>query len=279
MRRWMLDLVFALAVNFFGLAAAVAQDYRFSIPQAEVTVTIEQNGSATIYYKLTFLCSHGARPIDIVDIGMPNLAAHTPGRAAIDSCPIPTANIRISTYLKPRGSGYEINLANKAITPGATGLFEFTARENAVVWQDVTDPEQASFRFSPTWFASQFVTGTTKLTLRYILPIPKADYPAVKDRILWQKEGQKFSVKGVMENEDVASVAWVSIVSLTAPHEFGVSFPKRYVSIVQRDTLVALIYRWFRSSLEARVVAGIFILFLFGFVFVEGCNHLIEFVV
>ncbi len=260
-------LALALVVLAIFAGIADAQNYRFTVPEAIVTVTIEADGSATIHYRLTFTCMAGAHPIDIVDIGLPNLSSHTPGTATINGKPIPQNNVRVSTFLKPRGSGYEVHLGQGTIQPGQTGVFEFTARERDMVWQDTTDPEQASFRFTPTWFGAEFLQGSTSLTLRYILPIPEQEYPAVKDRILWQKKGQDFDVKGVMEGEEFVSVAWVETVRLTMPHEYGVSFPKRFVGKVRKDSIFALFLRWFEGSGDAQFVSGIIVLFTFTMCF------------
>ncbi len=57
-----LALVLILAA---GLAVvAHAQNYRFAIPEAEVTVTIQPDGAALIQYRLTFTCRSGAHPIE-----------------------------------------------------------------------------------------------------------------------------------------------------------------------------------------------------------------------
>lgn len=244
-----------------------AQDYRFSVPEAAVTVTVEPGGSALIHYKFTFLCGAGAHPIDVVDIGMPNVSPHTPGEARIDGRVLPSGSVRISSFLKPRGSGYEIQLGSYAIQPGETGVVEFTARESGMVWQDTTNPALASFRFTPTWFGSEYVVGSTMLTLRYILPIPEADYPAVKDQILWQRKGQDFNAKGVMEGEKTVSVAWVRNVQLTGKNEFGVSFPKKYIQSVRKDSLVALFMRWFEGNPDVQFFSGIAVLVALAFVF------------
>ncbi len=260
----------ALAVLIIGLflcASAMGQNYKFSIPKAEVIVTIEEAGSALIHYKIEFMCASGAHAIDIVDIGMPNMARHRPVSAAINGTPIPANKIKISSYVKPRGSAYEIHLGSGTIRPGQRGVFEFTAREDKMVWQDTTDPEQASFRFTPTWFGSQFVTGSTDLTLRYKLPIGKEQYPAAKEKILWHKDGQDFSAKGVMEGENVASVAWVRNVRLTGKNEFGISFPKKFVSSVKKDTIWSIFLRWFKGSKEAQIISGFVLAIIFAMAF------------
>ncbi len=246
---------------------AGAQSYYFSIPEAEVTVTIEKDGSALIHYRLTFGCAEGAHPIDVVDIGMPNMSDHEALDASIDGEPVHPSSIRISSVLEPKGSGYEVDLGGGTIHEGSTGVFTFTGREKGMVWQDSTDPGQASFRFTPTWFGPEYVSGETDLVLRYVLPIPEADFPEVEDSILWQKDGEEFSAKGVLEGEDVVSVAWARTVSLTGPNTFSVSFPKRYVSQVREDTVFSAFLRWFRGSSEGRVFLGLLLLVLFGVLF------------
>lgn len=275
-RLGIISIAILVLLGVCGTENVAAQAYRFSIPKANVTVTIENDGSALIDYELTFTCMLGAHVIDIVDIGMPNLDKHAPVSASINGKPIPLDRIKISSVLKPRGSGYEIPLGSQTIRPGNTGVFKFKARERRMVYQDTTNLEQASFRFTPTWFGSQYIAGDTALTLRYQLPIPAKDFPTVKDRILWQKEGEDFSFKGVAEGEDVASVVWKRKVSLAYQNVFGVSFPKNYVESVRRDSVWQVFYRWFSGNPNAyglRVLFGIITLASFSFIFLTATRN------
>jgi hypothetical protein len=52
--------------------AAHAQDYSFSVPEYQVDVYLEQDGTAYIVYDLTFAPDPGSHAIDVVDVGMPN---------------------------------------------------------------------------------------------------------------------------------------------------------------------------------------------------------------
>ena len=256
-----------LAALVLASGPAAAQSYGFEIPEAEVTVTIGSDGSAIVHYAITFRCNENARSIDVVDIGMPGMSEHEAISASVDGEPLPEGSIRISTYLEPKGSGYEIDLGDHSIDPGETSVLEFTGGERRMVWQDTTDPLLASFRFAPTWFGSEFVSGETKLLLRYRLPIPAADYASVKDRILWQREGEEFDAKGVMEGEDVVSVGWARTLLLTGPHLFSVSFPKSYVTEVRRDTVAAAFMRWFEASPAGRIALGAVLIAILGAVF------------
>jgi hypothetical protein len=242
-------------------AIALGQSYQFSIPRADVTVTIEPQGSALIHYKLTFLCASGAHAIDVVDIGMPG-PSHEPCSAAIDGTTLAPGDIRKSTYID---NGYEIQLGRHTILPGQQGVFEFTARCREMVWQDTTSKHLASFRFTPTWFGAEFVKGDTDLVLRYILP--PGPYQKPDRMILWHKSTPPFQLKGVLEGELAPSVAWAGRIRMTGPHIYGVSFPKAYVSNVRSMRILRLLLNWFSGNQNVRIAGGITLLVAFTAVF------------
>ena len=221
-----------------------ASEYLFEVEKAEVTVYLDQQGSARIHYALDFTCAAGAHPIDIIDIGMPNMGAHVAIMASIDGVRLPLSSIQISTYLEPRGSGYEVKLNQYAISPGNSGRFEFEGYEEKMVWEDTTDDTQVSFRFSPTWFGEQYVTGSTKLLVRVVLPIPEAELSAVRDKLRWHGGLYEFKRVGVMAGEQQVSVIFAETVSFTGPHMIGVSFPKRFVKGYRKDSLLQVYVRW-----------------------------------
>ncbi len=266
MRRTLLALILAVAALPAG--RALGGQYRFEVKTCDVVVTVNRDGSADIHYAIRFRNKEGYSPLDIVDIGMPNLGKHRPVLARIDGHELPASSIRISTELKPRGCGYEVHLGGYAISPGREGLFEFFGHEEGMVWQDTTDPSQASFRFGTTWFGSRYVTGGTRLTVRYRLPIPGADLEKVHQKILYHKKGEAKWIKNVFEGEDVVSVGWGRTVSFTQPHTFSVSFPKKYVSNVREKTLWGLFYEdWWKKSPGAQLVSGIVLLIAFAIIF------------
>lgn len=263
MRFCSIQSVGAVLIAWLAAAAIVLGQpaYRFSIPAADVTVTIEPQGSAFIHYKLTFQCAPGAHAIDVVDIGMPN-TKHEPCSAAINGVTLGPGNIRKSTYID---NGYEIDLGGGAIQPGREGVFEFTARCREMVWQDTTAKGLASFRFTPTWFDGRFVTGETDLVLRYLLP--PGSYPEPDRTIVWHKGTPPFQLKGVLEGESAPSVAWAQRIRMTRPHLYGVSFLKANVQNVQTMTIWRLLLNWFSGNQDVRIVGGIVLLALFTAVF------------
>lgn len=254
-------IISAAVAVLMTTVVARAQEYSFAIPRAEVVVTIEPEGSALINYKLIFFCNRGAHAIDIVDIGMPT-SKHRPVSAAISGRPLAKSSIKKSTYID---NGYEIHLGSGAIPPESTGVFEFTGRSSGMVWQDTTDAALASFRFTPTWFGSQYVKGTTDLILRFRLP--PGDYPEPDRTILRHKNTPEFQLKGVMEGDTVPSVVWRQKVRMTGENMFGVSFPKAYVTNVKKTTVLDLFVKWFKGNLTVQLWSGGVVLLLLGGLF------------
>ena len=61
------------ALGCAGLLSAVAaaQDYRFSVPEVRVVLTVQPDAAILIDYRIQFQNAPAAHPIDIVDVGMP----------------------------------------------------------------------------------------------------------------------------------------------------------------------------------------------------------------
>jgi len=260
-RRGTRRILSLLATGLLWSCAACAAPYRFSIPAAEVTVTIEPAGSALIHYKLTFVCAAHAHPIDVVDIGMPTRTHEALG-AALNGMPLADTAIRKSTAI---ANGYETHLGEHTISAGTRGVFEFKARSHGMVWQDTTHRQMASFRFSPTWFGQEYVRGDTELLLRYRLP--PGSYADPDRMILWHKGTPAFQLKGVLEGENVPSVVWRRRIRMTRQHLFGVSFPKAFVQQVRSMSVWQLLYKWFTRYPERQLVSGLIVLALFSAVF------------
>lgn len=254
MRAWLLAGFLAAGLS----APAAGQQYRFKVPEVRCDVLIEKDGSLRIRYQFTFENMHGARPIDIVDVGMP-IKGYKVVRASIDGKGLtswtPSSNIEI---------GPVVPLGGSAIQPGKKGVFRIEATvPPGLVWDDTTNPGYASFRFTPTWFGKRYVVDRTKLVLAYIFP--KGVDPA---DVKWQKKTDRYDLKGL--RKDVGNrpvVAWIRNVSFTEPHMFGVSFPKRGMTNVQAMTNWKLFVFWWTKQKELQFVSGLGFYVLFGWVF------------
>ncbi len=164
------SLVLALAACLaaLGLVAvpAAAQTYLFQVPEEVVDVFLEADGSLRLVYAITFLNDRGADPIDFVDVGLPTESYDlSSARAWVEGQPL--AGIQTSPYVTP---GIAVPLGTRSIPPGSRGIVvvEVSGIEDA--WYAADDQGFASVNFSPSWFDSQFVSGTTDLTVTFHLP-------------------------------------------------------------------------------------------------------------
>lgn len=219
------SVVALVALGFLLLApVALAQNYRFTLQENRVDLYINYDGTVQIVYDLTFANDPGASPIDVVDVGLPNDSYRiSEMRASIDG--IPLTNISESPYVE---HGVAVDLGSRDILPGQTGTLHFEALVRDMLFQDSKDSEYASLEFSPTWFDSQFVHGTTRLEARFHFPPGlTSEEPRYHD--------EEFT-DAYFENDRVV-YAWVNAsTSGSKQYTFGASFPKKYVAegVVQK---------------------------------------------
>jgi hypothetical protein len=261
--RWLL----ILALLVLGALPATAQEYFFSVPRMVLSVTVAPDASVALEYEIIFQCNEGAHPIDAVDIGMPHSGYDISNMtAAIDGEPL--TSIEPSPYVKP---GVAVNLNEKAIAPGQRGKFTFRCTMPNMVWQDTTRKDYASLRITPTWFDSQYVSGTTELYI--VVYVPKDIKP---EELLYQDERVPFSQK-LVTDKYTAAVWYMSGVRVDGEHLVGISFPKRNMTRVMHMTPFGLFMKWWKESPDVRLVWGIVLIVLFTVMFFRasagtGCS-------
>ena len=252
-----------LAVLILALLAAplaVAQNYSFSVPRMLLEVTPNKDASVLLEYTIEFTCNAGADPVDVVDVGLPhkgydisNMRASIAGYDATD--------IRKSEYID---CGVEVHLGPYAIQPGQSGEFHFACTMPNLVFQDTTNKDNASLQITPTWWGSQYVTGTTDLYIVIYLP-----ESVELEEALYQKV--PFSDKATFKNRK--AVIWqMSNTRVDKAHLVGVSFPKRDLDHVVRMTRLMLLWKWWTENGAIRFVWAIIYFVLFGIFFFRLTN-------
>lgn len=244
-----------LLLAFFLPSAAEAQNYRFSVVQADMQVYVQPNASIRIEYELTFQNAAGVHPIDVVDIGVPTERYDRQSvKAWCDDRPLRT--IRESQYVKP---GFEVHLEGATIPAGGKGKFRCQFTVPDMVYQDTTRPDYASLRITPTWFGEQYVQGTTLLNIVVHL------LPGIEpDDVLHQ--GQNFSEK--IKLKDHVTVVWrFPTTRFTQAHLVGLSFPKKGMERVVTVSKYQLLMKWFTGSIEARLSVGLIFFIFWGIAF------------
>jgi hypothetical protein len=225
----------------------LAQDYRFSVDEHISHVYINQDGSVDVEYWLTFTCQPGAHAIDIVDIGMPN-GHYVLGSAVADINGEKLTDIKPSEVVKP---GVEVHLGGHSIQPSEQETLHFRINVSQMVYRDSEDADYASVEFSPTWFGSQYVTGTTHQEVHFHFP------PGVTgDETKWHY--REFTSWDTVDDRLV--LTWVNPNARGDQQTlYGVSFPKRSVDTVYSP-------EWARALATLRGFIGFLGFNVFGWI-------------
>ncbi|GAB4526735.1 MAG: hypothetical protein Fur0018_12150 [Anaerolineales bacterium] len=207
--------------------AGKAQTYDFSVPEETVHVYLENDGSLTLDYTITFQNAPKASPIDAVDIGLPTDSFYQSDiQAELDGTPIPNEYIIPSPYVT---YGLALNLYDElAIQPGKRAtLHVHIANVAARYYPDTTKPTYASFQFAPNWFGSEFVKGTTDLNVIFHMPPGVGPNDGV-----WHTAPMDFPLEPetMLDEERRVTYIWHDkLANAFTKYVFGLSLPQQYV--------------------------------------------------
>ena len=206
---------------------ALAASYSFSLDQETVHVFFNEDGTASIDYVFAFTNDTFASPIDFVDVGLPNSNFDESSiYADVDGTPL--SNISASDYQGDGDSGVAVGLGGLAIQPGDSGqVHVFIGTQRRMLYTDSKDKEYASGVFSPTWFGSQYVHGSTNLTVIYHFP------PGVQpEEPRWHEAPGGWASEPVTGFDDQGRITYTwsnPNANGYTRYEFGASFPRKYV--------------------------------------------------
>ncbi len=251
MKRLMSIVALLSAIFIFLPASSHAQNYSFAVPSNTSDVYVNQDGSITIDYAITFANDSGASPIDVVDIGLPNdYYDLSTAKAWIDNSPI--TEIYKSTYID---TGVEVRLGGLSIAPGQTKTLYFQITNPHMVYTDDKQKDYASVEFSPTWYGSDFTNGTTDFTVNFHFPPgvgPNETVYHYRQYDTYSKDKDGRIVFTFREPQG----------SPSSQYTFGISFPAKYVTTV---------FEPYRPSFAAKVFTFFFNhVFLFFFLGITG---------
>ena len=253
-------LILTALVLTIPFQAALAQDYSFTVNSNISSVYIQEDGSADIVYDVTYTNDPGAHVIDIADIGLPNdYYDLSTARATIDGKPV--TGIYKSEWLK---TGVEIHLGSNQIMPGQTGTVHLEINNPHMVYQDDQDQEYASVRFYPHYYG-ETGHGTTYLRVSFYFP------PGVQpDETRYHD--QEFT-EAYTEGDRQVMVWTNTEARADQQYQFGVSFPKKYVSQVYTKpafdfmgAIVGVIGALFGTLLPFTICGGIALWIIIGIV-------------
>jgi len=228
MKRFLFALSLTLLLVLALTSSAAAQaSYLFQLNKEVVNVYWNADGTEALDYVFTFTNDPSGHVIDFVDVGMPN--------ANFDSSTI-TADVNgsaVSTSTSDyqgSGSGFSVVMGDQAIQPGQSGSVHVSVGSiSQVLYTDSNDSTFASADFTPTYFGSQYIQGSTDLTV--IFHLPPGVQPA-EPRYHNPSGGWPGSQapQTALDNQNRVTYTWQSsTASASAQYTFGASFPKQYI--------------------------------------------------
>jgi hypothetical protein len=253
LKRLSMKKIFAILIIIFLLiipTSALAQSYYFGVEKETVHVYWEDDGTLDLIYEFVFLNQPEGHAIDYVDVGLPNynysdnnISAEVDGQAL--------SFISSSDY-EGTGSGVAIGLESRAIPPGGRGTVRvFIDGIEDVLFPDTEADDYASAVFSPTYFGSEYVTGSTDMTIIFHLP------PGVKpEEPRWHSAPSGFNDNPItgMDNSNRITYTWRNTDgNISKQYKFGSSFPLSYVpaSAVSKPSL------WQQLGISPEVVSSL----------------------
>jgi hypothetical protein len=234
-------LLLALLLLLCSSGVAVAQSYYFTMPKEVVNVYWNEDGTVSVDYVFVLNNGVGSPSIQYVDVGVKNpnfsvnnISADVNGKSVYD--------FSTSDFQGEGGSGVAVGLGSQSIPPGKTSIVHvYIGEVNRVLYPDDQDANYASAVYAPSYFGSQFVHGTTDLTVTFHLP------PGVKpEEPRWHAAPSGFPSQPVTDIDDQGRITYTwnnPNASGSVLYTFGASFPKQYVpasAVVQKSFLETL---------------------------------------
>lgn len=226
MKRRLISLSLLLILISLFPTQVFAQTYSFTLNTLTANVYLNQDGTMAIDYIFVFTNDTWASPLDYVDVGLPNGNFDLQSITA-DVNGVTVKDISSSGYMG-EGVGVAVGLGNLAIKSGKTGqVHVYIGRIDKVLYPDSDDNSYASAVFSPTWFGSQYVSGTTNMTVSFHLP------PGVQpEQPRWHKAPDGFPEQPTSYHDDQGRIVyeWKNPNAYGyQQYLFGASFPASYV--------------------------------------------------
>ena len=249
LKRILISLL-VIILAFAIVANVSAQDlpYLFQVNKEDVHVYWNSDGTMSLDYTWVFTNLPNSHVIDFVDVGMPN--------SNFDMGTV-KADVNGSPVLVSEGeyagndSGFAIVMGSRSIPAGGTGTVHvYVGKIEQVLYPDDNDKAYTSATFVPTYFGSQYVSGTTNLTVTYHLP---KDMAPEEPRWHAAPFGFPSEPETAYDANNNITYTWNSPNADASDfYLFGASFPRSYVPaesiyvkpaapLVSEDTIFSLL--------------------------------------
>jgi hypothetical protein len=265
MRIRVISLIILLTtILAFTVPAQAAGGYYLHVTQLVINVYWNGDGTESIDYLYSFTNDPSAGPIEFVDMGLPNssydinsIYADVDGKKAV---------ISKSDY-QGSGAGVAVDLRPNSIQPGKSGqVHVFIGIVERVLYEDTKDNTYASADFAPNTIGSDFIYGTTDITVIYHFP------PGVQpEEPRWHSAPSGFPSEPQtgLDKDDRIIYTWRNqTANASTKYLFGASFPKKYVPVntIIKQTIFEKIFVALGISTAALAPCGFTLLCVGGLV-------------
>lgn len=259
--------VLLLSLGAIGSEANAQSSYWFELTDEIVHYTINDNGTASVEYFFTFNNLSQFQPIDFVDVGMPN----DDFNFSTISADLNGSALGISRdYQGNGGSGFAVELGSLAIQDRGTVHVRVGEIER-VIYPDDEKNDYVSTEFAPTYFGSDFSTGTTNLSV--VFHFPKGVQP---DESIYHIPSSSWNwgeEPAMAKTDQGITYTWhTAQASPSRQYQFGVSFPAKYIpeSAITRvsigEKLMTILASLVTFGIFAAVFLSIFILPIYSII-------------
>jgi len=227
MKKKIALLLFSLFLLLSIVSPVLAQDYFFEVPEQDIHIYIEPDGSITIEYYYLFLNGVDAHIIDYIDIGMPGNSTYSIRdiTATVDNQPI--TDIQDSDWV----DGVALGLGANAIPAGSSGIVYMRAENirGQFYFASLDEAEDyTSMRFQPNYYLSDFVGGSSDMTVTFHLPEGLTDQEP-RGYLLEKWPGDDVPSSGYDEENRIIYKWSSSQASISDKYVFGIAFPARFI--------------------------------------------------
>ncbi len=225
MLRRIITITLVILVAALLTIPAAAQSYFFSLDKEVVNAYWNSDGTLALDYLLTFSNQPGGHTIEFVDVGMPNGSFDlNTARAEFNGHSLSVSG----DFQGTGGDGFAVAMGQYAIPPGGTGTVHvFVGSVSGVLYKDSDDSNYASAVFTPLYFESNVITGSTDITVTYHLP------PGVQsNEPRWHSAPSGFPSEPQtgFDSQNRITYTWHNAnADGSEQYKFGASFPKKYV--------------------------------------------------
>jgi len=222
---FLIVVIILLTLGVVAGASAQGLPYYFQVEKEVVHVYWNSDGSMSLDYTWVFTNQSGSHVIDFVDVGMPNYNFDmNTVKADVDGVPV---DVSTGEY-QGGGSGFAVVMGNRSIPDsGRATVHVYVGKITGVLYPDDNDEAYASAVFAPTYFGSEYVTGSTDFTMVYHLP------PDIKsEEPKWHPAPSGFPSEptAAYDAQNRVTYTWRSpTANASSYYLFGSSFPRSYV--------------------------------------------------